>query len=162
MDMSVQNGSTVTINFVGRLDDGSIFDTTYQQGGCGCGEESCDDEGCGPTPGPYTFTLGAGAFFPAVEEALLGMNPGERTSVTVPFSEAFGEYDEDLIFHVPHADLPEGMAPQVGDEFVLTNDNDEEISVVVIGTDDEGVTFDANHPLAGEDLHFEVELLSVA
>lgn len=160
--MAVESGSTVTINFVGRLDDGSVFDTTYEGGGCGCGEESCEDDSCGPTPGPYTFTLGAGAFFPAVEEALLGLNPGDRKSVTVPARDAFGEYDEELVFHVPTADLPEGMDPEVGDEFVLTNENDEDVAVVVIGTDDEGVTFDANHPLAGEDLHFEIELVSVA
>lgn len=161
--MAVTQGSTVKINYVGTLDDGSIFDTTLESDECGCecDDETCEDDDCGCEAGPFQLTLGQGEFFPQIEEALIGMTPGEKKTVMIPAADAFGEYDEEMLFSVPFAELPEGMEPEVGHEYVITNDDDEDMGVVVTAIDAESVSFDANHPLAGEDLHFEVELLEV-
>ncbi len=105
--------------------------------------------------------IGTGTFFPRVEEALVGMTCGEKKTVTIPAAEAFGEYDEDMVFVVPRSELPADLKPAVGDELLLSGDDDEEIGVTVIEADDASVTFDANHPLAGEDLTFDIALVEI-
>jgi peptidylprolyl isomerase len=108
-----------------------------------------------------TLTVGDGDLFPQIDEALVGMAPGDKKSVVIPASEAFGEYDQEKVFTVPRTDLPEDLQPEIGDELVLTNEDDEELGVVVTATTADSVTFDSNHPLAGEDLTFEVTLREI-
>ena len=164
---AAKQGDKVTINFVGTLEDGTVFDTTYEAEACEheeCDSEECgtDDCGCGcDETGPMELTIGGGDFFPQIEEALVGMNAGEKKTVLIPAVEAFGDYDEEKVFTVPRNDLPEDMEPEVGNEYVLTNEEEEDIAVVVTEVTDDEVTFDANHPLAGEDLTFEVELVTI-
>jgi peptidylprolyl isomerase len=107
------------------------------------------------------LTIGGGEFFPQIEEALVGMSVGEKKTVQVPAVEAFGEYDAEKVFTVPRSDLPPDMEPEVGSEYILTNDDEEDFGVTVTEVTEEDVTFDSNHPLAGEDLSFEVELVSI-
>jgi peptidylprolyl isomerase len=107
------------------------------------------------------LTIGEGELFTQIDEALIGMATGETKSVVIPAADAFGEYETDKVFTVPRSDLPEDLQPEVGDELVLTNEDDEEIGVQVVETTDESVTFDSNHPLAGEDLTFDVTLLEI-
>jgi peptidylprolyl isomerase len=161
-----EKGNRVRIDYTGRLEDGTIFDSTLESDDCGhddCDTEVCDDEecGCGCESGPMELTIGGGDFFPQIEEALVGMAPGEKKSVTIPAEEAFGEYDETKVFTVPRSDMPEDLKPEVGDQLVLSNDDDEEMGVTVTGVSDDSVTFDANHPLAGEDLTFELQLVEI-
>jgi peptidylprolyl isomerase len=108
-----------------------------------------------------TFKLGEAILFPQIDEAIVGMTPGEKKTITIAAADAFGEYDKEFIFTVPRSDLPSDMVPEVGDELALTNEDDEEIDVVVLELTDEEVTFDSNHPLAGEDVTFEIELVSI-
>lgn len=161
-----KNGDTITINYTGTLDDGTVFDSTLE--GIDCGDEECsvddcgDDEcGCGHESGPMTFVLGQAILFPLIDEAIVGMAPGEKKKIRIPAADAFGEYDKERVFTVPRADLPEDLVPEVGDELVLSNEDDEELGVTVLETTEDEVTFDGNHPLAGEDLTFEVELVSI-
>ncbi len=165
-----QKGDRVRINFTGTLEDGTIFDSTlengdcdpaecdsaecapeHDSGSCGCGSHGCEN-------GPMELTIGDGDFFPQIEAALVGMTRGESRKVSIPAAEAFGDYDEEKVFAVPRSDLPEGLDPQVGAEYVLSNEDEESIGVRVIDVSEGSVTFDSNHPLAGEDLNFEVIL----
>ena len=161
-----KKGDRVTIDFTGKLADGTVFDSTLEE--MECSSEECDtdehdagDCGCGCEVGPMELVIGGGEFFPQIEEALVGMAPGEKKTVVLAAADAFGEHDEEKVFTVPRSDLPEGLVPEVGDELVLTNEDEEDIGVTVIDATPESVTFDANHPLAGEDLTFELQLVEI-
>ena len=160
----VKNGDKVVINYIGTLEDGTVFDSTFEDSELDnecCDSDECgDDCGCGET-GPMELTIGAGEFFPQIEEALIGMSVGEKKSVVVPAADAFGEYDTEKVFNVPRSDMPEDLKPEVGDELTLTNEDDEDVEVTVVEVQEDSVTFDTNHPLAGEDLTFEIELLEI-
>ena len=161
-----KKGDKVTINYTGKLADGTVFDSTMEeecsQDDCGCDSDDChDDAGCGCETGPMQLTIGDIELFPQIDEALVGMQPGEKKTILIPAGDAFGDYDKEKVFTVPREDLPEDLKPEIGDELVLTNEEDEELGVAVVEMDEESVTFDSNHPLAGEDLTFEVELLEI-
>lgn len=166
-----ETGNTVTINFTGKLEDGTVFDSTLEDLECSedeCCDDSCDDGcedddcGCGShVSGPMTFKLGEEILFPQIDAAIVGMTPGEKKTLKIAAADAFGEYDKEKVFTVPRSDLPEDLIPEVGDELSLSNEDDEELDVVVLETTEEQVTFDANHPLAGEDVTFEIELVSI-
>jgi len=160
----VKPGDRVKINFNGILEDGSLFDTTYESSnGCGDDSDGCeqDDCGCGGEPGPFELEVGAEAFFPQVEEALVGMSTGDKKTITVKSADAFGEYDVEQVSAVPRDQFPDDITPAVGDNFELMSDDGEGMVVTVIEVSDAEVTLDANHPLAGEDLTFEVELVEI-
>jgi peptidylprolyl isomerase len=162
---TVKNGDTVQFHYTGKLDDGTIFDSTYE-GECGddeCSPGECDTDecGCDHETGPMEIVIGGEEFFPLVEEALIGMAPGEKKTVVVPADDAFGAYDETRVFTVPLTDLPEDFDAEEGDELILSGDDDEELGVCVVEKTDEEITFDANHPLAGKDLIFDLELVSI-
>lgn len=161
-----QKGDRVRIDYIGTLEDGSLFDSTRGEDCCledSCDSGSCDDEGCGcDAYGPLELTIGAADFFPQIEEALIGMRPGEKKTVVVPAAEAFGEYDEERVFTVARSELPDDMPVEVGTELVLTSEDDEdELAVTVVDATADSITFDANHPLAGEDLTFEITLTEI-
>ncbi len=154
-----KKGDKVRINFTGKLEDGSIIETTLEAQDC-CSDDDCGEESCCEY-GPMELTIGEEEFFPMVEEALIGMTPGETKTVLIPAAEAFGEYDTEAVFTVEKHLLPEDMKPEVGDDLILTGEDDEELEVTVVEVGENAVTFDANHPLAGEDLTYEVELVEI-
>lgn len=151
-----KNGDTVKIDYTGTLEDGTIFDSTRES--AGCESENCD---CGSEHGPREVVIGKGEFLSLIEEALIGMSPGEKKQVIIPAADAFGEYDEERVFSIPRSDLPEDLDPEVGDEIVLVNEEEEELGVLVVEVSEEEITFDANHALAGEDLTFDFELVEI-
>lgn len=163
---TVQKGDTVRIDYTGTLKDGTVFDSTLD-GTDGCADECDADEhasgdcGCGCSDGPMELTVGAGQLFPQIDEALVGMSPGEKKTISIAANDAFGEFDQEKVFTVPRANLPEDFSPEVGEELVLTNEEDEEIGVSVMEVANDGFTFNANHPLAGEDLTYELQLLEI-
>ena len=152
-----KNADRVKINFIGRLDDGSIIDSTYPDSEEGC----CGDDHCGHEHGPFELTIGEGEFYVPVEEALVGMQVGEKKTVVVPVDDAFGEFDPENVFSVKRTELPDDLVPEVGLPVEVTGDDDEEYLVTIIEVTDEDVTFDSNHPLAGEELTYEVELMEI-
>ncbi len=162
-----KQGDKVKIEYTGTLDDGTIFDSTLEGDDCDpeeCESDDCGDEGCDcgdHESGPMELTIGAGDFFPQIEEALIGMAPGEKKTVVIPIDEAFGEYDEERVFTVSRKDLPEDLDPEVGEQLGLSDENDETIGVTVMEVTEENITFDANHPLAGENLTFQFELVEI-
>ncbi|MDX9708813.1 MAG: peptidylprolyl isomerase [Trichloromonas sp.] len=158
-----KKGDRVTINFIGTLEDGTVFDTTFPDPEAACSTDDCglDDCGCCDESGPMELVIGEDDFFTQIEEALVGMAPGEKKTVKIPAEDAFGEYDEDKVFTVPRSEIPDDIYPEVGQELELTGEDDEVIEVTVVEVDDEHITLDANHPLAGEDLSYEVELYEI-
>jgi peptidylprolyl isomerase len=133
-------GDTVRVHYTGRLEDGTVFDTSE-------GRE------------PIAFTLGAGDVIPGFDEAVAGMAPGDTKTVCVDAEEAYGERRPDLVIEVLKADLPEGITPEVGMALELRGPNGEGLPVRVTAIDDDSITLDGNHPLAGEPLTFDVTVV---
>lgn len=160
---TAKQGDKVLINYTGTLEDGSVFDTTIKETGCCDDNADCceDDDGCGCETGPMELTIGAEDFFPQIEEALVGMAPGEKKTVTIPAEDAFGEYDEEEVFSISRDQLTGEIEPEVGMELELTGDDDEPVEVTVVEVSADTITVDANHPLAGEDITYEIELLEI-
>ena len=138
----VKDGDTVKVHYKGSLEDGSVFDSSE------------DRE-------PLEFTLGSRQLIPGFEKAVIGMEQGESTTITIPSKEAYGEPREDLILDVPKDNLPDDIEPQIGMQLQVNRPDGDPIPVRVTNVGDEQVKLDANHPLAGEDLTFEIELVEI-
>ena len=138
-----KKGDRVKINYTGTLKDGTVFDTS-------AGRE------------PLNFTIGSGQVIPGFEEAVLGMNQGESKTVTVPVDKAYGPRNEEMVIKAPRAHVPPDIDPQVGQKLQMGGPNGELIVVQVVAVTDEHITLDANPPLAGQDLNFDIELVEIA
>lgn len=154
-------GDKVKIDFTGKLEDGTVIDTTLAEekkehdGGC-------HDEGCGCSEaGPMMLTIGGDEFFIPIEEALVGMSVGEKKTVVISAEDAFGDYDQERVFSVERNLFPDDVNPEVGAQFEIVGDDDEGMLVTVVEVDDENVSLDSNHPLAGEELIYEFELVEI-
>lgn len=150
-----KQGDRIRIHFTGTLQDGTVFDTTY---GDQCADDDC---GCGEETGPMELTIGEEDFFTEVEEALVGMAPGDKKTVFIPAADAFGPYDEENIFSIPLDQIPAEPLPEIGQEVELTDEDGQNLMATVVEIDDQDITFDFNHPLAGQDLTFEIELVEI-
>ena len=137
-----KDGDKVRIHYTGKLDDGTVFDTSE-------GAE------------PLEFTVGSGAVIAGFDKAVRGMSVNESKTVTIPCAEAYGEPREDLVLKVPHAKFPPHLIPEIGQTFEMEDEEGVSMTVTVTDVSDEGVTLDANHPLAGEDLTFDLTLVSI-
>ncbi|MCF8030001.1 MAG: peptidylprolyl isomerase [Desulfohalobiaceae bacterium] len=140
--MTAKQGDSVKVHYHGTLNDGTVFDSTY--------EES-----------PLDFTIGEGEIIPGFEEAVEGMDEGEKKNITVEPENAYGEYNERGVVQVPRENLPEDIQPEKGMMLQLNTPEDQVVYVTVTEIDEENVTLDANHPLAGKTLNFDIELLQV-
>jgi peptidylprolyl isomerase len=139
---SAKHGDTVKVHYRGQLRDGSVFDA------------SLDGE-------PLQFTIGKGEIMPGFEEAVVGMNPGESKTADIPAEKAFGPYYEDMVVVVEKSDFPKNVEPEVGQTLPVSRSDGPAIDLTVTEVTDLEVTLDANHPLAGEDLRFEIELIDI-
>lgn len=135
-------GNRVKVHYTGFLSDGAVFDTSLE------GE-------------PLEFTIGNGEIIPGFENIVIGMQVGETKRVTVPCDEAYGEYNEDWVVKVPKSQLPANFQPQLGRHYEIAFGDGEPVDFFVVEIDDNSVTFDGNHPLAGQDLTFEVKLVEI-
>ena len=138
----VKDGDTVSVHYTGKLEDGSVFDTS----------ENRD---------PLTFTVGQRMVIPGFEEAVLGMAPGDSINTKIPADEAYGLHEKERIIKVERTALPQDFKPETGMRYDLSTDTGQVISVLVVEQSDENVTFDANHPLAGQDLYFDISLVEI-
>jgi peptidylprolyl isomerase len=141
--MPAVSGDTVTVHYTGTLADGSQFDSSE-------GRE------------PLLFTLGAGDVIPGFDEAVTGLEPGDKTTVTIASEDAYGPRYDEAVQEVPIEVFGEG-APDVGAVITVIADDDSRMAARVIAVSDDfmNVTVDFNHPLAGEELTFEIELVEI-
>ena len=149
-----KSGDKVRINFTGRLDDGTIFDSTVDHADCELVDCECEI-------GPMELLLGEGDFFPQVEMALIDLEVGSKLNIIIKAEDAFGEYDEEKVFVVEKDQFPEDINPEPGQNLELIDEEDDAIVVMVLDVDETSITLDANHPLAGENLSFDLELLEI-
>ncbi|HPE63027.1 MAG TPA: FKBP-type peptidyl-prolyl cis-trans isomerase, partial [Methanothrix sp.] len=110
---------------------------------------------------PLEFTLGKRMVIAGFEAAALGMSPGETKTVKIPAEEAYGPRHEEMVMEVARASMPVEIEPQVGQVLQIGSSQDQMIQVVVAEVTEESVILDANHPLAGIDLVFEIELVEI-
>ena len=137
----VETGKTIKVNYTGKFEDGTVFDTSLVEGG-----------------EPLKTVLGQGNLIPRFEKGLLGMNQGENKTIEIDPVEGYGEYLDGLVTTVPKTQMPEGV--KVGDVLQSSGDRGT-INVTVTEINETEVKVDANHPLAGKKLIFDVELLDV-
>ncbi|HKJ34022.1 MAG TPA: peptidylprolyl isomerase [Balneolales bacterium] len=138
----VSQGDTVKVHYTGKLEDDSVFDS------------SLDRE-------PLQFTLGKGQLIPGFEDAVVGMEPGEQKSVKIPVDKAYGPHRDDMLVKVKKEEFPNDVDPEVGQQLQVSQSNGQAFNVIVTDIEDEEVTLDANHPLAGKDLVFDIELIDI-
>lgn len=142
-----KEGDRVRVHYTGRLDDGTVFDSSE------CGEDDC---GCGH--GPLEFTIGAGEVIPGFDAGVTGLSEGESKSIHIPAEEAYGDRNDQMMAVVPRGDLPPDMNPQVGQQLEVTQEDGQVFQVTVVEVTDDTITIDANHPLAGKALNFDIRL----
>lgn len=155
-----KQGDKVAIHFTGKLDDGTVVDATQPEGdhACGCGGDHDHDH----QHGPFELTIGSEEFYLPIEKALVGMEVGEKKTVVITPDEAFGDYDKENVFNVQRSDFPEDeITPELGLQLEVTGEDDENFVATIIKMTDEELTLDANHPLAGEELTYEFELVEI-
>ena len=139
---TAKSGDLVKVHYRGTLHDGTVFDSSYE------GE-------------PLEFTLGQGQIIPGFEQAVQGMTPGDSKTVQVEQDQAYGNYDESKLINVQRANLPDNIQPEEGMVLQVNSQDNDVFYVTVSEVKDEEVVLDGNHPLAGKDLTFEIELVDL-
>ncbi len=138
----VKPGDTVRIHYTGTLEDGTVFDSSQ-------GRE------------PLEFTVGSGEIIPGLDNALPGMAEGESKTVAVPADEAYGQHDPNGRQQVPRDQIPEHIPLDPGTALQMQTPDGQAVPVTVSEVTEEVVVLDANHPLAGKDLTFDVEMVEI-
>jgi len=138
-----KNGDTVRVHYTGTLEDGTVFDSSKERE-------------------PLQFTIGESQVIPGFEQAVIGMEPGETKAFNIPADQAYGQRREDMKVTIDRAQLPANLEPKEGQQLQLGQQEGQIMIVTVTDVTDAGVTIDANHPLAGKDLAFDIELVEVA
>jgi FKBP-type peptidyl-prolyl cis-trans isomerase SlpA len=138
----VKENNTIKVHYTGTLTDGQVFDTSE-------GKE------------PLELTLGSGQLIPGFEEGLIDMKVNEKKTITIAKEKAYGDVIDELRQEVKKTDLPEGMEPEVGMGLVSKTPDGEEMNLRVVAVSDETIIVDGNHPLAGQDLIFDLEVLEI-
>lgn len=139
--MAIKNGDTVRVHYSGRFTDGELFDSSRERE-------------------PLEFVMGEETLISGFEAALLGHEKGDRFTVTIAPDDAYGEHLEELIMEVPRSEIPANITPEVGMMLqIATDEGDMEVEIIDI--DNDRLILDANHPLAGEDLIFDIEVIDV-
>ncbi|MBT8330982.1 MAG: peptidylprolyl isomerase [Deltaproteobacteria bacterium] len=137
-----QVGDLVSVHYTGKLNDGEVFDSTKDRD-------------------PLEFTLGKEELLAGFENGVVGMKPGESRSVTLEPENAFGDRREDLLLKLPMKEIPQNITPSVGLQLKLSNASGNDMTVVVTEVGEDSVTLDGNHPLSGQTVVFDIELLEI-
>ena len=138
----VKKGDTVKVHYHGRLTDGTTFDSSS-------GRE------------PLSFEVGSGQVIKGFEDGVAGMNVGDKKTIQIPVEDAYGPKDENMLVEFPKSNFPEDLKPEVGMQLNMTNGGGQVIPVTIVEIGEESVMLDANHPLAGQDLIFDIELVEI-
>lgn len=137
-----KSGDTVKVHYTGKLEDGTIFDS------------SVDKE-------PLEFKIGNGNMIPGFEKAVVGLGLGETVTTNIPYQEAYGEKRTEMVVEVPKEQVPENITPEVGLQLSISQQDGSTIPVVISDVTDNSIILDANHPLAGKNLIFDIELVDI-
>ena len=137
-----KNGDTVKVHYTGKIDDGTVFDTSVERE-------------------PMQFTIGEGQLIPDFEQAVVGMNPGESKTIQIPAENAYGPHHQEMIMEVERSQFPEDLKPEVGQQLQARQANGQDFVVTVMAVSDSKITLDGNHPLAGKDLTFDIQLAEI-
>lgn len=133
---------SVKVNYTGKLADGTVFDSSANRE-------------------PLQFKLGAGEVIPGFEEAIIGMQEGTKKTVNISSDQAYGPYQDDLVIEVSKNKLPDNLKLELGQKLTMKMNDNSQIMVTVTDIRDEAISIDANHPLAGKDLTFDIELIGI-
>ncbi|RZN40109.1 MAG: peptidylprolyl isomerase [Methanophagales archaeon ANME-1-THS] len=137
-----RHGDTVKVHYTGKLEDGTVFDSSRDRD-------------------PLQFTLGEGQVIPGFEQAVVGMNVDESKTVTIPMEKAYGAHREEMVLVVGRNKFPEHLLLEVGQQLQIRLEDGQLIFVTVTEVTESSVTLDANHPLAGKDLTFDIHLVAI-
>lgn len=138
----VKNGDTIKVHYHGKLTDGTTFDSSE-------GRE------------PLEFEVGSGSVIAGFDSGVTGMRVGEKKTINIPVDEAYGQKQEELFMEFPRDRFPADTQPEVGMQLNMSNGTDQNFPVTIMEVNDETVLLDANHPLSGEDLIFDLELVEI-
>lgn len=137
-----KKGDTVHVHYTGKLENGTVFDTSRERH-------------------PLQFTLGNGQVIAGFENAITGMNVGESKTAVIPVEQGYGPRRDDMIVTLKRDTLPPGLTAKVGQRLEITQADDQVLLVTVTGVTESSITIDANHPLAGKVLTFDLELVGI-
>ncbi|MDD2206706.1 MAG: peptidylprolyl isomerase [Aminobacterium sp.] len=140
--VQIKEGNTVSVHYKGTLDDGTVFDTS----------EGRD---------PLKFTVGAGQVIEGFDKAVLDMSIGDSKTVTIPAAEAYGEYEPNLMAEVPAEHIPGDLEPKTGEVLQVQTPDGHVFNALVVDVSEKGMMLDANHPLAGKALTFEITIVEI-
>jgi len=138
----VQSGDKVKVNYTGKLRNGETFDSSE-------GRE------------PLEFTVGGGQVIKGFDQGVMGMQVGDKRTVEIEVVNAYGEKNQDMVIEFPKTQFPADMKPEPGMQLMMNNGEGQSFPVLVKEVKEETVLLDANHPLAGEDLVFDIELVEI-
>ena len=138
----VKNGDTIKIHYKGRLNDGTVFDSSEGRA-------------------PLEFTVGGGMVIPGFDAGVKDMNIGDTKTIHIPAAEAYGTKQEHLVMEFPKDQFPPDLQPEVGMQLNMSSNTGQVIPVVITEVKEDTVWLDANHQLAGQDLIFDLELMEI-
>lgn len=139
----VKKDDTVKVHYTGKLQDGKVFDSSVERGE------------------PMKFTMGQGQLIPGFENGIIDMKVKEKKTINIPKEEAYGVVRDELVQEVPKSQLPEDITPEVGMGLVSKTQNGQDINLVVKDVKEDSILVDGNHPLAGKDLIFDLEVVEI-
>ena len=137
-----KSGNQVKVHYHGRLQDGTTFDSSEGRS-------------------PLEFEVGAGQVIKGFDDGVLGMKEGDKKTIHIPVEEAYGEKSEDMIIEFPRDQFPPDMKPEVGMQLNLRGQDGRNFPVVISEVKDDAIVLDGNHPLAGKDLIFDIEMVEI-
>lgn len=138
----VKSGDTIQVHYHGKLTDGSTFDSSEGRN-------------------PLEFEVGSGMVIPGFDNGVTGMTIGEKKTIVIPADQAYGPRADEMIMEFPKTQFPPDLTPEVGMQLNMSNGSGQQFPVRIVDVKEEVVVLDANHPLAGETLHFDLELVAI-
>ena len=137
-----KNEDKVKVHYTGTLDDGTVFDSSRERE-------------------PLEFKVGGGEMIQGFDAAVIGMAVGESKQFKIPADDAYGQRRDEMVFQIERSQLPEGMEPEVGHHLQTEAEGGHPVVLEIIAVEESNVTLDGNHPLAGQDLNFDIEVVEI-
>jgi len=141
--MKVKNGDSVKVHYIGTLNDGNEFDNSYKRGST------------------LDFKVGGGQMIKGFDDALVEMEVGQKKTVNLKPEEAYGQRKEEAIMVVNKSNFPPDFSPKEGEMVQGRTENGQPVNALIIEVQEDDIILDMNHPLAGEELNFEIELVQI-